>query len=53
MTFVDNQTNDVSTAVEGGAREAWVKPEIVSFDAVVATQTNNGTAPGDGLSNAS
>jgi len=32
------------------ALEAWVKPEIVSFDAVSATQSITSTNPGDIIS---
>ena len=43
------------TANDNGSlasRDAWVKPEILSFEPVAAAQSS-GAAPGDGVSNQS
>lgn len=53
MMPVDNENIDAPAAEKANQRDAWVKPEITSFDVVVATRTNNGINPGDGLANAS
>jgi hypothetical protein len=49
MTSMNDATATVSTANEGAERMAWVKPEIVSFDAVTATQAATAN-PGDNFS---
>ena len=47
MTTNHNQTD--TDIKKGSARDAWVKPEIASFEPVAATQAATFN-PGDGLS---
>ena len=45
MTIEQN----LEIATQNAGREAWIKPEIASFEPITATEANT-VNPGDGLS---
>lgn len=45
----DSKTRADAAAAHDAAREAWVKPEIVSFEPIEATKSNT-VNPGDNFS---